>query len=134
MGTSRLVDYSATKHAAVGFNESLRFEFKRQKLNIKTTVVCPFYIHTGMFSGVKTRLPFLMPILTPEYAVKRIVNAIRKNRPRLVMPRMVMASYPMRLLPTAVFDAIIGLLGINSTMDKFTGRQKEAALDEKVSI
>ncbi len=135
VGTSRLVDYSATKHAAVGFNESLRFELKRQKSNIKTTVVCPFYINTGMFDGVKTRVPLLMPILTPEYAVKRIVNAIRKNHPRLVMPRFVMASYPMRIFPTAIFDAVISALGINNTMDEFTGRAKsKKQLQEEVSV
>src|SRR5262249_15506847 len=44
VGTSRLVDYCASKHAAVGFDEALRLELKRQGSRVQTTVVCPFYI------------------------------------------------------------------------------------------
>ena len=122
VGTSRLVDYSSSKFAAVGFDDALRMELKRLKLPIKTTVVCPFYIDTGMFDGVKTRFPFILPILKPEYAVRRIIKAIQGNRRRLVMPRFVMTSYPMRIFPMAIFDAVIGFFGINKTMDEFTGR------------
>src|ERR1051326_8480155 len=85
VGTSRLVDYCASKHAAVGFDESLRLELRRLGSPVKTTVVCPFYISGGMFAGVRPRFPLLLPILTPEYAVDRIVDAIRRDRPRLVM-------------------------------------------------
>src|SRR5262249_39176933 len=76
VGTSRLVDYCSSKHAAVGFDEALRLELRRLRSQVLTTVVCPFYISTGMFEGVKTRLPLLLPILTPEYATDRIVAAI----------------------------------------------------------
>ena len=122
VGTSKLVDYSASKFAAIGFDDALRMEFKRMKLPIQTTVVCPFYIDTGMFEGVKTRFPFLLPILKPEYAVRRIMNAIQKNRRRLVMPRFVLTAYPMRIFPMAIFDAVNGFFGINKTMDEFKGR------------
>ena len=81
VGTSRLVDYCASKHAAVGFDESLRLELRRLGSNVKTTVVCPFYISTGMFAGVKTRFRLLLPILTPDYAADRIVRAVRRDRP-----------------------------------------------------
>ncbi|NTV73921.1 MAG: SDR family oxidoreductase, partial [Holophaga sp.] len=47
-GTSRLTDYCASKFAAVGFDESLRLELKRLGHPIRTTVVCPYYIDTGM--------------------------------------------------------------------------------------
>jgi all-trans-retinol dehydrogenase (NAD+) len=54
-GVSGLCDYSASKFAAFGFNESLRNEFARlNKTGVYTTCVCPFYINTGMFEGVKT--------------------------------------------------------------------------------
>src|SRR5207247_8346795 len=76
VGTSRLVDYCASKHAAVGFNEALRLELKRQGNKVVTTVVCPFYISTGMFEGVKTRFPLLLPILEPQKVADRIVDAI----------------------------------------------------------
>src|SRR6185436_10492924 len=52
VGTARLTDYCSSKFAAVGFDDSLRLELERLGLNIQTTVVCPFYISTGMFAGV----------------------------------------------------------------------------------
>jgi len=122
VGTSRLVDYCASKHAAVGFDESLRLELRRLGSQIKTTVVCPFYISTGMFEGVKTRFRLLLPILTPEYAADRIVDAIRRDRRRLIMPRLVYVTWLGRLLPVRLFDAIMELLGVNRSMDEFVGR------------
>lgn len=122
VGTSRLTDYCASKFAAVGFDESVRLEMKRLGLNIKTTVVCPFYIDTGMFAGVKTRFPLLLPILKPEYAVKKIIRAIQEDRQRLLMPRMVYTVNPLRLLPVSLFDAVVEFFGVNKSMDEFTGR------------
>ncbi|KAJ8322052.1 hypothetical protein KUTeg_000523 [Tegillarca granosa] len=56
LGVNGLCDYCASKFAAVGFDESLRFELEMQgKDGVHTTVVCPFYISTGMFEGAKTR-------------------------------------------------------------------------------
>jgi all-trans-retinol dehydrogenase (NAD+) len=63
VGVARQTDYSASKHAAVGFDESLRVELARLAPAIRTTVVCPFYIDTGMFEGVRTRFKRLLPIL-----------------------------------------------------------------------
>lgn len=122
VGTSRMTDYCASKFAAVGFDEALRMECKRLGLPIRTTVVCPFYIDTGMFEGVKTRFSWILPILKPEYAVRRIVGAIRKRRKRLLMPRFVYTVFPTRLLPIPAFDAVLDFFGINQTMDDFVGR------------
>ena len=125
VGTSRLVDYCASKHAAVGFNESLRLELRRQRSHVRTTVVCPFYISTGMFAGVKTRFPLLLPILEPEYVVTRIVEAVERNRARVILPRLVFATFLARLLPVPLFDATMEFLGVNRSMDEFTGRAGE---------
>ena len=48
------VDYCSSKFAAVGLDEAFRVELAVQGHSdyIKTTVVCPYYISTGMFSGV----------------------------------------------------------------------------------
>ena len=54
-GTAGLCDYCSSKFAAVGFEESLRNELVRLgKDGVQTTLVCPYYINTGMFKGVKT--------------------------------------------------------------------------------
>jgi all-trans-retinol dehydrogenase (NAD+) len=122
VGTSKLVDYCASKHAAVGFDESLRLELRRERSKVRTTVVCPFYISTGMFEGVRTRIPWLLPILEPDYAVRRILDAIRSDRRRLIMPRFVALTYLARMLPVDVFDAIMEFLGVTRSMDEFRGR------------
>ncbi len=35
-------------------------------LQVHTLCVCPFYINTGLFDGVKTKLPLILPILRAE--------------------------------------------------------------------
>jgi all-trans-retinol dehydrogenase (NAD+) len=122
LGTPKLADYSSSKFAAVGMMESLRLELRRLKSGVKTTIVCPYYIDTGMFAGVKTRFPSLLPILKPEYVTHRIMKAIQKNKQRLIMPRFVMTLYPARLLPVSIFDFLVDFFGINHTMDEFKGR------------
>jgi all-trans-retinol dehydrogenase (NAD+) len=121
-GTSRLVDYCSSKFAAVGFDESLRMELKRLNSPIRTTVVCPFFIDTGMFEGVKTRFAWLLPILKPDYVVRRVMKAIEGNRSRLVMPRFVLTVPVVRVFPPFIFDAVLGFFGVNRSMDEFVGR------------
>ena len=66
MGVAKLADYSASKWAAIGFDESLRAELRKLAPAVRTTVVCPYYVDTGMFHGVRTRFSFLLPILQPD--------------------------------------------------------------------
>ncbi|MBT8144664.1 MAG: SDR family oxidoreductase [Gammaproteobacteria bacterium] len=122
-GTAKLVDYCSSKFAAVGFDDSLRVELKRRESAVRTTVVCPFYIDTGMFAGVTTRFPWLLPILDPDEAVTRILRAIRSNRARLIMPRFVYTTYLMRLLPVPLSDWFMDFFGVSRSMDQFTGRK-----------
>ncbi|HBZ54527.1 MAG TPA: short-chain dehydrogenase, partial [Syntrophobacteraceae bacterium] len=122
VGASRMVDYCASKFAAFGFDEALRMEIRKNRWRIKTTVVCPYYINTGMFAGVRTRFPWLLPILEEELVAGRIMHAIQFNKKRLLMPLIVYSVWLLRLLPVVVFDWITTLLGINACMDEFRGR------------
>ena len=124
VGATKLTDYNASKFAAFGFDESLRMEFKKNKMNIRTTVVCPYFINTGMFKGVKTRFSWLLPILEEKEVANRIVKAIKSNRTRLIMPGLVYTSWMMRYLPVSVFDWVSAFLGVSSAMDQFEGREK----------
>jgi all-trans-retinol dehydrogenase (NAD+) len=55
-GVTGLADYCASKFAAVGFDESLRMELSALgKDGVHTTVVCPYFINTGMFDGVTSK-------------------------------------------------------------------------------
>ena len=121
VGTARLTDYCASKFAAVGFDESLRMELKRLGHPIRTTVVCPYYIDTGMFRGVRSRFSWLLALLKPEYVTGRILGAIAHNRARLVMPRFLILLPLVRILPPGPFDALMRFLGVNRSMDEFVG-------------
>lgn len=127
VGVAGLVDYCASKHAAVGLDESLRMELKKQnKTGVFTTCVCPYYINTGMFDGVKTRFPWILPILTPEYAVKKIMSAILTNQEQLFMPRFLYLIYFVKaLFPEALQDEMHKALGTSNSMDDFKGRNQK---------
>jgi all-trans-retinol dehydrogenase (NAD+) len=122
VGTARETDYAASKFAAVGFNEALRQELRRSARGVRTTVVCPFYVDTGMFQGVKTRFPLLLPVLKEQQVADRVLKAIRRNTPQVQMPWMVQTLPMMRLLPVWAFDELADFFGLNNAMDAFTGR------------
>ncbi|KHN79199.1 Epidermal retinol dehydrogenase 2 [Toxocara canis] len=126
-GTAGLVDYCASKHAAVGFSESLAAElFALKKDGIHVTTVCPFFIDTGMFDGVRTKSPNLLPILQPQYVVDQIMEAILTNKETLLLPRfcyfvMFMTSF----LPTKAINILADYYGTTTSMNKFVGRSQE---------
>ncbi|KAK3775555.1 hypothetical protein RRG08_048191 [Elysia crispata] len=125
-GVSGLSDYCASKFAAVGFDESLRAELvKKGKTGVKTTVVCPFYINTGMFEGAQTRFPAVLKFLDPPYVVDKIVEAVLTDQAMLCIPKSVYMFYFLRgILPISVNQTIGKLVGVSETMDNFVGRSK----------
>lgn len=122
IGVARLSDYAASKWAAMGFDESLRAELRRSAPGVRTTVVCPYYIDTGMFRGVKSRFPRLLPILREDDVAARIVRAVQRDQRRLVLPPLVRLLPLLRILPVGAFDGIASFLGVNASMDEFEGR------------
>ncbi len=53
---SDLTSGPASKFAAVGFHESLAHELLAEEFDgVKTTLVCPYIVDTGMFEGCKIR-------------------------------------------------------------------------------
>ncbi|GMQ81351.1 MAG: SDR family oxidoreductase [Rhodothermia bacterium] len=131
VGTPKLADYCASKSAAIAFDESLRLEMKHLGYSIKTTLVCPFYVDTGMFTGVKTRFSWLLPILSPEFVVKKTVRAIYKGKKRLIMPRFVFSIFLLRVLPVAWFDGLVSFFGISRSMDEFEGRKNPTLFSDE---
>jgi all-trans-retinol dehydrogenase (NAD+) len=123
-GTARLTDYCASKFAAVGFDEAMRLELAQMNSRVMTTIVCPYFVNTGMFDGASTHFPWLLPILKPEAVASRTVKAVQKNRRRLVMPRFIYTVWPSRLLPVSWFDALMEFFGISRIMDGFRGTSR----------
>ena len=123
VAVARQTDYAASKFAAVGFTNSLRSELKKAGSHIRTLTVCPYYIDTGMFEGVTTKFPLLLPILKEQTVADRIVEAVAEGRERLIMPPFAAVAGFVAALPPKIADPIYGIFGLNEGMDHFTGRK-----------
>jgi short-subunit dehydrogenase len=117
----RMSVYCSSKWAVTGWSDSLRLEMERAGTGVKVTTVMPYYISTGMFAGVRSRV---IPILEPERVAEEIVAAIEHDRIFLRLPRLLNFVPLLRgILPTRWFDRIGGeWLGVYHTMDEFRGR------------
>ncbi|KAM6918884.1 short chain dehydrogenase/reductase family 16C, member 5a [Xenentodon cancila] len=127
IGVSGLADYCASKFAAVGFAESVHLELLAiGKAGIKTTIVCPYFINTGMFDGCQTKWPSLLPILDPEYVVKKIIHAVLTDQVYLLLPRsMYLMAALKNLLPMKQGVLVGHYFGAFNLMDTFRGRSKK---------
>ncbi|XP_066588097.1 estradiol 17-beta-dehydrogenase 11-like [Prorops nasuta] len=125
LGTYNCTDYSATKFAAIGYHESLYTELKAHGYDgIHATLVCPYFINTGMFHGVKPRL---MSMLQPEYVAEEIVHGILTNQINVTLPSSVRYLLPLKcLLPAKMCWALMyHIIQGPQTMMKFKGRRAE---------
>lgn len=115
--------YASSKWALIGWSDSLRLEMKQMKKNISVTTIMPYYINTGMFDGVTSKIP----ILEPEATALAIVKAIESKKKMLTIPRYIyrLSRIGQAIMPINVFDWFTGdVLGIYKTMEHFVGRKK----------
>ncbi|WP_022871542.1 SDR family oxidoreductase [Yaniella halotolerans] len=125
-GVARQTDYAASKWAAHGFTESLRAEMRHQGHNLHTLSVHPFYVATGMFEGASSPNA-LLPILEPEDVADRIFRTLEAGKHQLILPASASMARWLNLLPVPLADRCRDLFGINSTMDRFVGRDPDLA-------
>lgn len=123
VGMPKMSEYCASKFADIGLSDSLRLELKKQgHKNIKITVVCPYVIATGMFDGFKPL--FMNPVLKPEKVAKKIVKAVKKKKPYLIIPFYLKYLYLLKIMPVAFSDWLLLLLGSGRAMENFKGRKE----------
>lgn len=124
LSNPRMSVYVASKWAITGWSDSLRIELEQAHSPIKVTTVMPYYINTGMFDGVRSRI---IPILTPEHVVRQIIRAIERDAIFLRMPWIVnLLPLIKGILPVRWFDVVVGKwFGIYATMQHFTGRKQQ---------
>jgi len=124
IGINKLVDYCSSKFAAVGLDESLRVELMVNKnAGVFTTLVAPYYINTGMFEGVKSRL---LPILDPNFVADEVVDGILMRHKEVVLPSYVNIFVVLKYL--FCFGSVGPLFretGMSCSMDDFCGREKQ---------
>lgn len=123
----RMSIYAASKWATIGWSDSVRIELREMRSRVRVITIAPYYITTGMFDGVRSKI---FPLLRPENVASRILRAIERDKSfKMFMPWIPCPHHFIRLLqgilPIRVFDWLVGrVLGIYHTMDHFTGRKK----------
>ena len=84
--------YVASKHAVVGFSESLRIE--AQDFGIQVSVICPGFIKTPIVEGVEAvnaeteHMRALVPfrLMSPEVAAQKILKGVAKQKRIIIFP------------------------------------------------
>ena len=118
----KMAVYAASKWAVNGWSDSLRLEMEQLKKNISVTTIMPFYINTGMFDGVQSKL---IPILEPEPTAEKIIKSIENKRKILAMPLPYwFIRISQGILPLPIFDWVMDhVFEVYDTMKYFKGRR-----------
>ncbi|RWS02963.1 Short-chain dehydrogenase/reductase family 16C member 6-like protein [Dinothrombium tinctorium] len=122
-GAPRMSDYSASKHATIGFEESLRYELKAEGYTgIHSTIVCPYFINTGMFHGARSDV---LPFIDTDFVVDKIISAILINQEVLFIPKFMYFLYVLKsIMPSRALYALFKSLGGEYSMNNFVGRNQ----------
>ncbi|KAF9348726.1 hypothetical protein BGX26_012881 [Mortierella sp. AD094] len=138
MAAPQIADYAASKAAVNSFHETLESEIKYlyKTPGVKTTLVCTGRIETGMFQGVKEKMPFFTPTLDSLEVVQEIIASIeqRRGRNQIMMPLYVNFVPFVSILPAWFQDLARTISGADKAMKSFVGRQEPveaaSAVDE----
>jgi len=84
--------YGATKHAVLGFTESLQGDLDDARIPIRTHAICPDGVDTGMVrereADEDSAIIFSAPrLLQPEEVAQKIVDVIGERQPLVIIPR-----------------------------------------------
>ncbi|MEK4250829.1 SDR family NAD(P)-dependent oxidoreductase [Paenibacillus sp. FSL W7-1287] len=92
IGSAKSTSYTATKHAVLGFTNSLRMELRARKLPIAVSAVNPGPIRTPFFQKADPEGTYANNInwlmMEPEYVVKKIIKLLHTRRSELNLPYM----------------------------------------------
>lgn len=111
-----MVDYSASKAAAVAFTEGLRRELREwHGSSVRTSLVCPAHIKTPLFQGFKQAF---LPSLEPDYVAGHILDCVRYSKEMVTLPQIADPAVVKGLLPVAAVDAVTRWLGFGRMTEK----------------
>ena len=115
--------YASSKWSVIGFSESIRQELGRLgHRHVKVTTICPAYVSTGLFEGVRPLRT--TSLLSAERLAADVVRAVEKDRIFLRTPWIVkVIPFLNGVLPVRMVDAISVAVGAADSMEGWTGRR-----------
>ncbi|XP_022700251.1 epidermal retinol dehydrogenase 2-like isoform X1 [Varroa jacobsoni] len=118
VGVNRLTDYCGSKYGAVGFAEALALElYQEGYTGIKTTIVCPYFINTGMFHGATGGA---FSFLDPDYVASSVVKGVLLNKDIVIIPGHVAPLIALRhWIPVRLLRYLCKELGLTEAMFTF---------------
>lgn len=118
--------YASSKWAVLGFTDSLREELELSgRGHVGVSAICPSYINTGMFDGVKA--PLLTPILTSEKLAAKVLRCVLKRKTHLLTPGLVrLIPLGKATWPRVVFRGLLKFLGVYQGMESWKGHNGKA--------
>ncbi|KAF5665970.1 short-chain dehydrogenase reductase [Fusarium heterosporum] len=119
-----LVDYGASKAAALAFHEGLTAELATSynAPKVRTVIVHPGATNTALFKGYKQNTDFLMPPLEPESVADAVVKQVLSGRSgHVILPGTGAILSALRMLPD--WYTIPTRAKAQSFMKNFSGRQ-----------
>ncbi|KAF9363151.1 hypothetical protein BGX34_004770 [Mortierella sp. NVP85] len=134
MSAPKIADYAASKAACKSFHETLESELKyiHKTPGVRTTLVCPGRIETGMFKGVKERMPFFTPTLDALDVSRMIMESIeyRRGRNQIMTPMYVNFVPLVSILPAWIQDLARVVSGADKAMNEFEGKDRQQIPDD----
>jgi short-subunit dehydrogenase len=105
-----IATYCATKHAVLGFTDSVRMENRGSGVHF--SAILPTLVNTEMIAGVGHAKGFRNA--DPDDVARAIAGVIAKPKPRVFVPRSIgRAAASQRLVPQRVAEAMGRALGTN---------------------
>ncbi|NXP53817.1 RDHE2 dehydrogenase, partial [Heliornis fulica] len=124
LGVHRMSDYAGSKYAIIGMMEAIDSELHHAgKKGIKTTIICPYFINTGLAKGFQSHNELLLPVYNAEYVARKIMDAVQKEKFYLIMPLTLYLTAFKIFIPRKMVLLLESCLQIANSMDKAFGRK-----------
>lgn len=98
VGIPAMAIYCASKHALVGFFDSLRHELRKKQSGVRVIVVNPGFMATKMFVGAK--VPRFTTLFDPQKTSDALMRALASGREEVYIPKTLHALAVIRGLYT----------------------------------
>ncbi|VEU21878.1 DEKNAAC102854 [Brettanomyces naardenensis] len=144
LSPARLSAYGAAKSGLIALHESLTYELGPPAFNttgVKTLLLCPGQLRTGLFQGVRTPSTLLAPELDPKDVANTLYKSVRLGkRGEMKMPLYGNLIPLVRSVPWPLAELARYLSGMDQSMKKFVGNavtiseKSAASLNEAASI